>query len=158
MLSPTLTSVDQLDRVIDARVCSNKEGVMTARTTKRGWKVLPALIVVSAGLLVLAGCLYVGNILPVAIFTVNPGTSGTSPFTVTFDASSSYDPGGTITAYAWDFGPAQTPATGVLPSHTFTVVGVATGPAQVFTVVLTVTDNVGGTDTAARNITVNPKP
>jgi len=143
--------------VIDIRVCSNKEGVMTAKTTKRGWKVLPALIVVSMGLLVLAGCLYVGNVLPVAIFTVST-TLGDSPLTVNFDASSSYDPDGTITAYAWDFGPAQTPATGVLPSHTFTVVGVATGPAQVFTVVLTVTDNVGGTDTAARNITVNPKP
>jgi len=126
---------------------------MTAKTTKRGWKVLPALIVVSAGLLVLAGCFYLGNILPVAIFTVDPGSTGTSPFTVKFDASSSYDPDGTIAAWAWDFGPAQTPATGVLVNHTFTV---ATAPAQVFTVVLTVTDNVGGTDTASRNITVNP--
>jgi PKD repeat protein len=130
---------------------------MTAKTTKRGWKVLPALIVVSIGLLVLAGCFYIGNILPVAIFTVST-TLGDSPLTVNFNASSSYDPDGTITAYAWDFGPAQTPATGVLASHTFTVVGVATAPAQVFTVVLTVTDNSGGTDTATRNITVNPKP
>ena len=130
---------------------------MIAKTTKRGWKILPALIVVSMGLLVLAGCLYVGNILPVAIFTVST-TLGDSPLTVDFNASSSYDPDGTITAWAWDFGPAQTGATGVLVNHTFTVVGVATAPAQVFTVVLTVTDNAGGTDTAARNITVNPKP
>ena len=130
---------------------------MTAKTTKRRWKLLPAVIVLSAGLFVLAGCLYVGNILPVAIFTVST-TLGDSPLNVAFDASSSYDPDGTITAYAWDFGPGQTPATGVLANHTFTVVGVATGPAQVFTVVLTVTDNVGGTDTAARNITVNPRP
>lgn len=130
---------------------------MTVKTTKRGWKILPAVIVVSMGLLVLAGCLYVGNILPVAIFTVST-TLGDSPLTVDFNASSSYDPDGTITAWAWDFGPAQTGATGVLVSHTFTVVGVATAPAQVFTVVLTVTDNAGGTDTATRNITVNPKP
>jgi len=130
---------------------------MTAKKTKRGWKVLPALIVVSMGLLVLAGCFYIGNILPVAIFTVST-TNGDSPLNVAFDASGSYDPDGTITAYAWDFGPAQTGATGVLVSHIFTVVGVATGPAQVFSVVLTVTDNVGGTDTATRNITVNPKP
>jgi len=41
----------------------------------------------------------------------------------------------------------------VLVSHIFTV---ATAPAQVFAVVLTVTDNAGGTDTAVRNITVNP--
>jgi len=130
---------------------------MTANKTKRGWKVLPAVIVVSMGLLVLAGCFYIGNILPVAIFTVST-TNGDSPLNVAFDASGSYDPDGTITAYAWDFGPAQTGATGVLVSHIFTVVGVATGPAQVFSVVLTVTDNVGGTDTATRNITVNPKP
>ena len=128
---------------------------MTAKKTKRGWKVLPALIVVSMGLLVLAGCFYIGNILPVAIFTVST-TNGDSPLNVAFDASGSYDPDGAIAAWAWDFGPAQTGATGVLVSHIFTVVGVATGPAQVFSVVLTVTDNVGGTDTAARNITVNP--
>ena len=126
---------------------------MTAKTTKRGWRVLPALIVVSMGLLVLAGCFYIGNILPVAIFTVDPGSTGTSPFTVTFDAEDSYDVDGTVTAWAWNFGPTQTPATGELVIHTFTV---ATAPAQVFTVVLTVTDNVGGTDTAARNITVAP--
>jgi len=125
---------------------------MTAKTTKRGWKVLPALIVVSVGLLVLAGCFYAGNILPEAIFTVST-TTGNSPLNVAFDASGSYDLDGTITAYAWDFGPAQTGATGVLVSHTFTV---ATAPAQVFTVVLTVTDNDGGTDTAVRNITVQP--
>ena len=125
---------------------------MTAKKTNRRWRVLPAVIVVSTGLLVLAGCFYVGNILPVAIFTVS-ATAGNSPLNVAFNASGSYDPDGTITAYAWDFGPAQTPATGVLVSHIFTV---QTAPAQVFTVVLTVTDNAGGTDTAVRNITVNP--
>ena len=130
---------------------------MSARTPKQKGKILAALIAVGIGLLVLAGCFYVGNILPEAIFTVST-TLGDSPLAVDFDASSSYDLDGTITAYAWDFGPAQTPATGILANHTFTVVGVATGPAQVFTVVLTVTDNVGGTDTATRNITVNPKP
>ncbi len=127
---------------------------MTAKTTKRGWKILPAVIVVSMGLLVLAGCFYIGNILPVAIFTVST-TNGTSPLNVAFDASGSYDPDGTIAGYAWNFGDAQTGATGVLTSHIFTV---ATAPAQVFTVVLTVTDNVGGTDTAVRDITVDPAP
>ena len=125
---------------------------MTAKKTKRRWRVLPAVIVVSMGLFVLAGCFYLGNILPVAIFTAST-TSGTSPLNVAFDASGSYDPDGTIAAYAWDFGPAQTGATGVLVSHIFTV---ATAPAKVFTVVLTITDNDGGTDTAVRNITVQP--
>jgi PKD repeat protein len=130
---------------------------MTEKKTKRRWRVLPVVIVVSTGLLVLTGCFWVGNILPVAIFTVST-TTGASPLNVAFNAADSYDPDGTITAYAWDFGPGQTGATGVLASHTFTVVGVATGPAQVFTVVLTVTDNDGGTDTATRNITVTPSP
>lgn len=126
---------------------------MTAKTTKRRWRVISGLILATTGLLVLAGCFYLGNILPVAIFTVDPGSTGTSPFAVTFDAEDSYDPDGTVTAWAWDFGPAQTGATGELVIHTFTV---ATAPAQVFTVVLTITDNDGGTDTAARNITVQP--
>jgi len=126
---------------------------MTAKTTKRRWRVISGLILATTGLLVLAGCFYLGNILPVAIFTVDPGSTGTSPFAVTFDAENSYDPDGTVTAWAWDFGPAQTGATGELVIHTFTV---ATAPAQVFTVVLTITDNDGGTDTAARNITVQP--
>lgn len=125
---------------------------MTAKTTKRRWRVISGLILATTGLLVLAGCFYLGNILPVAIFFANP-TNGSSPLNVAFDASDSYDPDGTIAAYAWDFGAAQTGATGVLVSHIFTV---ATAPAQVFTVVLTVTDNVGGTDTAVRDITVQP--
>ena len=130
---------------------------MTARTTKRKGKVLSALILVAMGLFVLAGCFYLGNILPVAIFSANP-TNGPSPLSVAFNASDSYDLDGTITAYVWDFGPGQTGASGVLVSHIFTVVGVATGPAQVFRVVLTVTDNDGGTDTAHRDIMVTPSP
>jgi len=130
---------------------------MTEKKPKRRWRVLPAMIVVSTVLLALAGCFFVGNILPVAIFSANP-TNGPSPLSVAFNASDSYDPDGTITAYVWDFGPSQTGASGVLVSHIFTVVGVATGPAQVFRVVLTVTDNDGGTDAAHRDITVTPSP
>ena len=124
---------------------------MTARTTKRKGKVLSALILVTMGLFVLAGCFFLGNILPVAIFTAST-TNGTSPLNVAFDASDSYDPDGTITAYAWDFGDTQS-GSGTLISHVFIV---ATAPAQVFRVILTVTDNDGGTDTAFRDITVNP--
>ncbi len=125
---------------------------MTEKKTKRRWRILPAVILVAIGLFVLVGCFYLGNILPVAIFTVST-TSGTSPLNVAFDASDSYDPDGTITAYDWNFGDAQTGTSGVLVSHIFTV---ATAPAKVFTVVLTVTDNDGGTDDAVRNITVQP--
>jgi len=40
---------------------------------------------------------------PVASFFAS-STSGRVPFTVSFDASASYDPDGTIEAYIWDFG------------------------------------------------------
>jgi len=98
----------------------------------------------------LTGCLYLGNILPVAIFTAST-TSGTTPLDVDFDASASYDPDGTITAYAWDFGDTQTDS-GVQVSHQFTV----QTDSRVFTVILTVMDNLGATDTAVTNISVNP--
>lgn len=55
---------------------------------------------------------------PTAVITVTPGTSGTAPFTVVFDGSSSTDNRG-IESYTWDFGDG-TSATGVMPAaHTY---------------------------------------
>lgn len=54
---------------------------------------------------------------PVASFTSSV-TSGIAPLTVSFDASGSTDPDGTIAAYAWDFGDGTT-GTGVTASHTY---------------------------------------
>jgi PKD repeat protein len=59
--------------------------------------------------------------------------------TVTFDASSSYDPDGTIVSYEWEFGDRNT-ATGVSVSHAYSDSGT-------YSVTLTVTDNDGETDT-----------
>jgi PKD repeat protein len=107
--------------------------------------------------LVLAGCalaacsVYLGNIRPIASFIANP-TSGPSPLDVDFDASASHDPDGTIDAYEWSFGDGQTASAVVTPSHQYTV---QTDP-ETFAVVLTVTDNLGATDTAVQEITVNP--
>jgi len=83
---------------------------------------------------------------PVAVINVSPGTTGTEPFTVIFDASDSTDDRG-IASYAWDFGDGTT-ATGVMPDpHTYTESGT-------YIVKLTVTDYFGNVGIAFVFITV----
>ena len=69
-----------------------------------------------------------------------------SPLIITFDASSSSDPDGTVERYKWDFGDGNT-ATGMIVSHTYSSAGK-------YNVTLTVTDNTFLSDTKAYNITV----
>jgi PKD repeat protein len=72
-----------------------------------------------------------------------------NPYTaepVTFNASASYDPDGIIVSYEWDLGDG-TNATGATVEHTYVDDGI-------YTVLLTVTDNNGLSDTAFANITV----
>ena len=110
---------------------------------------------VSLALLALASCVYLFNVSPVASFTVTPpGGSGSATLTVSLDASASHDPDGTIASYLWNFGDSQTASQiSSLPfTHLFTV---QTDP-ETFTIVLTVTDNQGATDTAVRDVTVTP--
>jgi PKD repeat protein len=78
---------------------------------------------------------------PNAAFTANP-SSGGAPLDVSFDATSSSAVGATITSYAWSFG-----GSGALISHSFASAGS-------YTVVLTITDSRGQTDTATTTITV----
>ncbi len=80
--------------------------------------------------------------LPTASFT-----SSVSGSVATFDASRSTAPAGSVTAYAWDFGDGTT-GTGETPSHTY-------ADAGQYTVVLTVTDNVGGEGTVSQEILVD---
>jgi len=54
---------------------------------------------------------------PIAIFTADK-YYGVPPLTVSFDASSSFDPDGTIVRYEWDFGDGGT-ATGMIAAHVF---------------------------------------
>jgi PKD repeat protein len=65
---------------------------------------------------------------------------------VTFDGSGSDDIDGTIIAYYWDFGDDNT-GTGETTTHTYGAVGT-------YTVILTVTDNGGLTDTDEATVTV----
>ena len=96
----------------------------------------------------LAGCSeHVGgapdNEPPVARIAVSPG-SGPAPLTVTVSGSTSSDPDGTITSYAWTFGDGAT-ASGVSAEHTFASVGD-------FAVTLSVTDDDGTTRTATVSV------
>ena len=99
-------------------------------------------------LVLLTGC---GNLSPVASFTYNP-SSGQSPLTVSFDASSSHDSDGTIVTYQWTFGDGSN-TTGVTASHIYT-----TTSNHTYSVTLTVTDDGGSQATANHVVSVTPPP
>ncbi|MCW4033803.1 MAG: PKD domain-containing protein [Candidatus Bathyarchaeota archaeon] len=89
------------------------------------------------------------NIAPNAAFTASANTAKTEQ-TISFDASRSSDPDGTIVNYLWDFGDGTT-ATGVEVTHAY-------GQTGTFTVTLTVTDNDGAADSTSETKTVTNQP
>ena len=86
------------------------------------------------------------NIRPVASFTATP-QFGPAPLVVSFDASASHDSDGVIASYRWAFESGST-GFGQITQHTFSAPGT-------YTVSLTVTDDMGATDTTARTIVVS---
>jgi len=86
---------------------------------------------------------------PVASFTAIPNPA-VQRATVTFNASGSSDPDGTIVSYAWDFGD-STGGTGVVAFHAYLTYGT-------INVTLTVTDNESFTATTYRHIVVQAPP
>jgi len=82
---------------------------------------------------------------PIASFTYSP----LDPYvgeTVTFNASTSYDPDGTIVSYLWNFGDGAFSA-GVTTTHAYAAGGT-------YTVALTALDNEGLNSTVAKEVTV----
>jgi len=82
---------------------------------------------------------------PIAQFSFYP-TTGLAPLEVTFDASGSSDPDGTIVRYSWDFGDGSA-GLGQVISHVFLKSGT-------FRVGLTVTDDLGARATKTELIVV----
>jgi len=87
----------------------------------------------------------VGNQPPVAVSNADV-LSGGAPLTVNFDSSGSIDPDGSIVGKLWNFGDGHT-SNEENPAHTYQDVGS-------FEATLTVTDNVGATDSSSLNVTV----
>ncbi len=86
---------------------------------------------------------------PAAAFTISPASPIVGQM-VTFDASGSVDPDGTIVSYAWSFGTGAT-GTGRTAGYTYSSPGT-------YTVGLTVTDNSAATGTATQSVTVVAAP
>jgi PKD repeat protein len=89
----------------------------------------------------------VNNLPPIAIANANPTTTFESA-AVTFDGSGSSDPGlyDTLT-YQWDFGDGSPVVNGVNATHTY-------ADNNVYTVILTVTDDGGAIDTDTIPVTI----
>ncbi|RJS70404.1 PKD domain-containing protein, partial [Methanophagales archaeon] len=86
---------------------------------------------------------------PIASFTYSPLNPVVNQ-TITFNASSSYDPDGTIVKYEWDFGD------GNITSTTEETINHSYSEAGSYEVTLTVTDNDGATNSTTKIMTVSP--
>jgi len=86
---------------------------------------------------------------PVASFTYSPESPNVGE-EITFDASSSYDPDGTIVKYEWDFGDGNS-AEGVVVTHAYSEAGE-------YTVTLRVMDNDGLQNSISKVFEVRPIP
>lgn len=95
-----------------------------------------------------SGTVFVGNLDPTASFTATPA-SGNPPLLVTLDGTASTDADGTIVSWEWDFNNDGTvDDSGQTTTTTFSDAGI-------HVIRLTVTDNLGGTGTTTRQVTVD---
>ena len=103
--------------------------------------------------------IYGGNKPPEAKITADNYYSPNPTLTVNFNGSTSNDPDGNISTYAWDFGD---PGSGLdnlsilaNPSHEFST---TPGVPRMFNVILTVTDDEGATDEKTFIVSINNTP
>jgi len=89
------------------------------------------------------------NISPTASFTYSPENPVVNQ-TITFNASSSYDPDENITSYEWDFGDGNT------TNITEPIITYSYASAGTYNINLTVTDDGGATNSTSKTITVSP--
>jgi PKD repeat protein len=95
--------------------------------------------------IVLSGCFLVSNTPPTAVVNATP-QQGAVPLNVSLSASASFDPDGSITHYAWNYGDGWT-GEGATALHTYTMPGT-------YTVTLAVTDDKGDVSHATLSILV----
>lgn len=91
---------------------------------------------------------------PIISFIYSPESPLNSGEVAFFDASSSYDPDGTIASYVWDFGDGET-GSGQQVTHRFR--GKPGGATMPYTVRLTVEDDSGSESTATTLVLVDPR-
>lgn len=87
------------------------------------------------------------NTLPVASFTVAPGTAVTALQSVSFDGTASSDGDGDALTYSWSFGDGTTISGTATTVHSYAAAGT-------YTVVLTVIDSKGGSASSSQTMTV----
>ncbi len=123
-------------------------GLHTVQISKSGYQTDTRQVSVVAGSTTTVSVTLVpvpSNDPPDAQFSFTP-SGPIAGATVSFDASASSDPDGSIASFAWDFGDGSS-GTGAFATHAYTTSGS-------YTVELTVTDNEGATDSRTRTVTV----
>ncbi len=123
-------------------------GIHTVEVSKSGYQSETRQVTVNAGLTSTVSVTLTPistNSPPVANFNFSPSDPIVGGI-VSFDASSSSDPDGSITSYAWNFGDGST-GSGQFVTHAFAASGT-------YSVTLTVTDNEGAQGTKVKSVNV----
>lgn len=133
-----------------AAIARRMDRGIVSSTTNNLMRAAAVALLVVISLIVAVPFVYADTVRPTASFTVSPSEADTGQ-AISF-SSTSTDPDGTISSYAWDFdGNGTTDATGANVSHSFADNGTPT-------VTLTVTDDDGASRSASHQVTVRNRP